>query len=1075
MNEGKSPPENGHVNTLRHDIPDAAKASPLARFLFLRPIFAILLCFMLVVFGLMAYQSIVKEAAPDLAIPQATVQTEWPGADPDTIEKLVTNEIEKKIKSMKGLKRVRSASFNSLSVIAVEFRSDADIDESMQLLREKARDAEPHLPRNAKKPKIEQISVDDTPILTIGLFGHVDTAILANAAKYLKNRLEKVPGVKKVELGGRRKEVIQIQLDPGRLVSLGISPNSVRDKIQAANLDMPWGKIENDQVGATVRLFGRFREVKDLGSLPVARMSAGRVVRLNEIGDVHRDLEREKTRVFLSWAGSKFEQAIDVSVMKVPGVDTLKVIENVKVVLEEEVQSPKVPYGIEYRITSDQSDFIWEKLREVFNNGWQAMLCVFVVLFFMLSWREALIAGLSIPVTFLGALSLVFILGYSLNEMVIIGMVIALGLLVDVFILMMEGMHDGIFQQHLTVDQAALKTVKTYALPAFAGQATTILAMVPLLGIAGIDGKFIRIIPVTAICCLVLSFIIALFVDIPLSRAVFSKVKKTYKKSRIDRLTEVASSRLCAWSLRTTVRNRWTALLCTVITGLLFITSLMGAGLLPNLLYPKSDGRNLGITVELAPGTTLDASQQVADELGEILRSKPFLQSITKFVGQKSPLSRNSIGESLMPYEDSRYVGFSCIFTKLEERDRMAFQYLDDLREELGSALRRYPGSLLVFTPQTGGSTTEDPIQIQLVGDDMEKLREMAMQVQTALKTVPGASDVRDNLGPSRLDIKLIPNREFLDFYGIDQEDLAYQVRFAMTDEEIGKFPLKGTEDDLEIRLGMAWPSRQGSPGGPTSFEEVTMIRPFRPNGQTVSALAILNPVLGEAPLSITHIGGRRSVTVLAKTENRTLNDILGDFEPVLKKMEANWPADYRYHFGGEAESAAETYSSAGKMFVLAIFLVFALLALQFGSFTQPFIIMITLPFAMIGTFFGFFLAWIPFSFPAMIGIISLVGIVVNDAIVMIETMNTHRKLGLSVKESAARGAADRLRPIVSTTVTTVVGLIPLSLSNPMWMPLCNAIIFGLISATLISQLVVPCLYLLLTPDRPLSAFQIST
>lgn len=1055
MNENPSPNSRG-----------TAEPSALARFFLVRPIFAILFVAMLVISGLMAYHSIVKEAAPDLAIPQATVQTEWPGADPATIEKQITNEIEKKIKSLKGLKRVRSASFDSFSVIAVEFRSDANLNESMQILREKVRDAESELPRDAKKPKIEQVSVDDTPILTIALFGELDTVILGNAAKYLKDRLEKVSGVKKVELGGRRKEVVQILLDPGRLVSLGISPTTVRDRIKTANLDMPWDKIESDQIGSVIRLTGRFRDVKDLGELPVARIKSGRIVRLNEIAEVRRDLERETSRVAVSWTGSPFERAVDVSVMKVPGVDTLKIIERIKAVLEEETRSPNVPYGLEYQITSDQSDFIWEKLRDVFNNGWQAMLCVFVVLFFMLSWREALVAGLSIPVTFLGALSMVSILGYSLNEMVIIGMVIALGLLVDVFILMMEGMHDGIFGQGLTFDQAAVKTVKTYALPAFAGQATTILAMVPLFGIGGIDGKFIRIIPVTAICCLVLSFLIALLVDIPLSRAVFSRVKKGPKPSRIDRLTEVFSGRLCAWNLRTTVRNRWTALLCTGITVALFVLSLMGMGLLPTLLYPKADGRNLGITVELAPGTTLAVSQKVADELGDILHSKPYLESVAAFVGQKSPLSRNSIGESLVPFKDPAYVGFSCIFTPLDQRDRMAFQYLDAIREELTSALRDYPGSLLVFTPQTGGSTTEDPIQVQLEGDDMEMLREMSIAVQAALRGIPGTSDVRDNLGPSRQEVKFYPNREALDFYQIPQDDLAYQVRFAMTDDEVGKFPLGGTEEDLEIRMGMAWPSRKGLPGGPTQVEEVALIRPFKPDGETVSLFSILNPVVGEAPVSITHQGGRRAVTVLAKTENRTVTEILSDLDPLLKEMRRGWPMGYGYHFGGEAESAAETYSSAGKMFVVAIFLVFALLALQFGSFTQPFIIMLSLPFAMIGTFGGFFLAWIPFSFPAMIGIISLVGIVVNDAIVMIETMNGHLKSGLSVRESAAKGAADRLRPILSTTITTVVGLIPLSLSNPMWMPLCNAIIFGLISATLISQLVIPCLYLLMTPGK---------
>jgi len=353
-------PEASSPNTEQHK-PAASSfkvqkpIGPIMRFFFIRPIFAILLTFLMVLSGLMAYQSIVKEAAPDLAIPQAIVQTEWAGADPETIEKQITNQIEKKIKSMKGLKRIRSASFNSYSIIAVEFRPSADLTESMQILREKVRDAEPDLPKDAKKPKIEQVSVDDTPMLTVALFGQVDPIILGNAAKYLKDRLEKLPGVKKVDLGGRRKEVVQVLLDPSRLVALGISPTTVRDKIRTANLDMPWDKIESDEIGSTVRLYGRFRDIKDLAELPVSRLNAGRVVRLDEIGDVHRDLEREKSSVSVSWAGSAFAPSVDISVMKVPGVDTLKTIDLIKSSLKKAFDGPGIPYGLNYSVTTDQS------------------------------------------------------------------------------------------------------------------------------------------------------------------------------------------------------------------------------------------------------------------------------------------------------------------------------------------------------------------------------------------------------------------------------------------------------------------------------------------------------------------------------------------------------------------------------------------------------------------------------------------------------------------------------------------------------------------------------------------------
>jgi multidrug efflux pump subunit AcrB len=722
-----------------------------------------------------------------------------------------------------------------------------------------------------------------------------------------------------------------------------------------------------------------------------------------------------------------------------------------------------------YRVTSDQSLDIWHDLRNVFDNGWQAMLCVFLVLLVMLSWREALVAGLAIPVTFLGALAVLSGLGYTMNQMVVIGMVLALGLLVDVFILMMEGMHDGIFVEGLPFGQSALRTVRLYSAPAFVGQLTTILAMAPLLVIGGVAGKFIRIIPITAIVCLALSFGIALLAAVPLSRLLLGRLHGTAKKTAVDRLTERVSGRFRAWCLAVSLRNRATALAFAGGAFALFVLAILAAGFLPTLLYPKEDGRPLGVTVELPPDTPLHRSQDCADALGDLLREKDYLESVVKFAGAKSPMAQNSIAETLQPSADTYFVGFSCTFTPREQREKMAFQYLDTLRAELDRALRPFPGARFALTPKTGGATNEDPVQIEVIGDDMDRLRAISKQVRAELRTVPGATDVRDNLGPVRNDIKAIPKREALDFYDIPMRDLAAQVRFAVTDEEVGTFPIGGTEEDLDIRLSTAWPSRRGTVGGPMTIEEFATLSVARPDGRSVPLFSVVDIWPTAAPLAITRKGGQRAVTIMCKTQGRTANAILADIRPVLDQMKDRWPASYRYHFAGEAEEAAETFGSATKMLAIAFFLVFALLAIQFGSFRQPFIIMFSVPLALIGTLGGFFLGWIPFSFPAMVGVISLIGIVVNDAIVMIDTMNTRRRDGLDVRQAAASGAADRVRPILSTTITTVVGLIPLALSSAMWMPLCAAIIFGLLAATVTSLVTIPCLYTLLANPSPSS------
>ncbi len=844
---------------------------------------------------------------------------------------------------------------------------------------------------------------------------------------------------------------------------MGVSATQVADAIQKGNLDLPWDQIESDEIGTQLRYYGRFRSLEDLRNLPITRLGGeteGRVVKLQEVAEVRRDLEREKNRAFLSSEQGDFQTVINVDLVKVPGSDTIKVIDDSLAAIETAKQNPNIwPYGMEYKIINTDAEQINKDLFNVFNNAWQGVLGVFIILLFALSWREAIIAGLSIPLTLLGTLAVLFLFGFTLNKMVQIGMILALGLLVDVFILMMEGMHDGIFVEGLSFNQAALKTVRTYAVPAFSGQLTTILALVPLMAISGTMGKFVRLIPISAIVCLLLSYAIALLVDIPLSRYLLGNIKAKGQKSQIDRLTEKASNQFRNWSLSATIRNKTTAKIWALGAIALFITSTILVGTVPSSLFAEGDGRKLSINIELPPTTTLDSSQKVADEIGELLRRKDYLESVIKLVGRRSGLVQES---GIKPDNGNYLVGFSAIFTPEEDRAKLSFEYVDGLRSELNTALRQYPGASLVVNAESTGEGG-DPIEIELVGTDMDKLRSVSGEVQLALRQISGAIDVRDDLGALRPDIKLRPRREAINFYGLSDNDLATQGRYLMTDNDIGDFPIGGGEEDLEIRLSTMWASRDGAIGGPTRRDELLSIPLLRDNGEIISGSQLLEAEFGNAPLSITHKNAQRTVSVLAKNKGRTVGELVAEFEPKLVEMKGHWGQGYDYKFAGELETQGETFASAGQMAIVALFLVFSVLVIQFNSFTQPFIIMLTIPFAFIGTFLGFFVLQIPISFPAIIGMIALTGIVVNNAIVMIETMNSHREKGLSVTDAAARGAADRLRPILTTSITTIVGLIPLALSDPTWFPLASAISFGLVASTLIALLVIPCLYLLLT------------
>lgn len=1055
------------------------KPSPIAEFFFTKQILGTLICFLLVMGGIMGYLSMVKESDPDIKFAKAVITTEWPGTDSETIENRVTNKIEEEVKSLQGLKEIKSATFNSFSIVNVEFRVEAPVAESIQLLRGKVDDAETELPAESEgreQPEFEQVSSQDQPILSLALYApHVDPVTFSRTAEELQEILESVNNVREVDLAGDREEVVHVQTIPSRAVPLGISSTQIRDAIQTGNQDASWDRVRDDAIGSQVRLYGRFRTLEDLRNLPVVRLNENRVVRLQEVADVRRDLEREENRAALSWQGSEFTPTVTLDVVKVAGSDSIQVVNDVLSTLEEIRQNPIVwPYGMDYRVLSNDAEIIDNDLLNLGSNVLQASLCVFGVLIVALTWREAIVAGLAIPLTFMGTIFALWIGGQTLNTMVLVGMILALGLLVDVFILMLEGLHDGIFVKGESFPEAALSTVRTYAVPSFAGQLTTILAMAPLMAISGTMGQFMRLIPISAITCLILSYIIALLVVVPLSKFLLGGKHGKHSKTAIDRLTEFASGLFARWSLFVTVPNRFVASLwvCGALAAFVFSIVLF-VNLPAGSIFPNEDGTKLSVNIELPPEATLDRSAQVADRIGELMReySDPdgalVFESVVKLAGTRSGLVAS--GE-IKPGNADYFVGLSAIFVDREARAQDSFEYIYDLRTEIETQiLRDYPGATLAMQYERPGGG-EDPIQVELAGSDLQKLRELSIQVQQLLRAIPGTMDVRDDLGNLRQDYKLVPKREALDFYGLSQDDLAAQGNFLMIDRKVGDFPIGSGEEDIEIRLSTAWPSREGEIGGPSRNDEFATIRFVTSEGVPINADAVLEPVRGEVPLSITHRDGQRTVTLFAKNIPGTgIYDaaILAELKPQLEELlsQPEWRG-YSYRFGGDADTSSETFGSAIQMFFVAIFLVFSVLVLQFGSYTQPLIIILTIPFAAIGTFVGYFVVGIPFSFPSAIGIIALTGIVVNDAIVMVETMNERRRDGMDVRRAAAYGASDRLRPILTTTLTTVIGLIPLALSEAIWFPLCMAIVFGLVSATFIALLVVPGLYLLLTPDR---------
>ena len=1041
------------------------KPSRLLQFFFLETTFALLLTVILIVGGLIAYQSMVKESNPDIDIPNATIKVIAPGMDALSVEKNVTNVLEDQIKTLKGLKKLRSSSFDNMVMFAVEFDSDLDTAEAVQRLRNKVAEAASGLPKGVHEPVVIQKTVDDKPILSITVYGDVNAALMGRTVSKLRDQIQRVSGVREVNLAGKREEEIAIKLIKSRLETLKISTLEIRDAIQSANKNTSWGRIEGGFHDTAFRLEGQFTELDQIKNIPVKKMESGNLIYLRDVADVSRVLKKEKVRSFFSVGGGEFTRCIDVSIIKSSGADTVNTIAGIKDQLALFRVSDDWPSELKIAFTTDQSIEIMNDLNDVLANGWQAMLAVFLVLLVMLSWREAVIAATCIPITFLGGLLVVWMTGGTLNSLVIIGMVLALGMLVDVFILMMEGMHQQIYINKVPYHVAAIRTIKMYAGPAFAGQMTTILAMAPLMVIAGFQGKFIRIIPSTSIVCLIVSFGLAFLASIPLSSFLLKKVDADAPLSKVDKVSHAYSEKLERFTLGLFLKNRKASAVSVLAAGGIFVFSVYLASGLPSELYPAEDSRDLAITLKLPPNATLEDSQRLSDAVGAVLRGVPELENTVQFVGQKSPNALGSMMSSL-EISNAQYIsGFTCRFTAASERDVASYVTIGAIRPVLEEVIGRFPGASIRYAYSMGGGSTDDPLQIVFYGDDLVKLGSISKKTQALLKGNSGTMAVRDSVGPIQYELSAVPNLEALSFYKVNQSALSDQLSFVTGPQKVGVYRLAGAEDNIDIKLSTAWASRGGDLGGPQSAEEFKSLHVLNQDKVLIPLVGLVDFKIKPTATLINHQAGRRSLTVMCKTDGATVSEIFKTVLPELDRMKDTWPGGYAYAIGGEAEDAAETFGSAAVMMVVAVFMVFALLLIQFNSLSQPLIIMMTVPLALTGTLLGFYAIEMAFSFPAMIGIIALVGIVVNNAIVMIDNINHHLGEGLSVRLAAAKGSAERLRPILSTTITTLVGLIPLALSSAQWMPLCAAIIFGLLAGTVSAFIVVPAAFYVVNKD----------
>ncbi len=1091
-----------------------------------------LLIVLITAWGLYSYFSLPRESNPEVKIPYAVVITSYPGASPADIEELVTKKIETGISGVKDVKKITSSSSNSISSITVEFDAKADLEDSIRKLRDQVNSLKKNLPAEANDPLVQEISFDDTPIWTIALSGPYDGFTMREAGKKIQEELEKISGVRDVRLSGGDLKELEIAYDPQKLIFYNLSPDQVNQVIRGANLAIPAGNFKGEKYLYPLRVDGRFFEAKDLAALPIFHSESGAVITLKDVAEV-REKVREKTVYSrLSADGQEPQDNITIQILKKTGSSIIDSVAEARLITDQTLE--KLPAGIEYNVTLDMAQFIEDDFGRLTHDFILTLILVAGLLFLIVGFKEALVAGLAIPLVFFSTFGVMLATGISLNFLSVFSLILALGLLVDDAIVVVSATKQYLGTGKFTPEEAVLLVLNDFKVVLTTTTLTTVWAFLPLLSASGIIGEFIKSIPITVSVTLIASLIIALVINHPLS-AVLERVRLTkklfsffllltiilaiasfalnnkiiavllaliflgvavamiiwyFRRGRaylkqnselVDR--EWADEELIKEKLRkqgsgqssnfldrllhglihfnkilpyyekylnkilaSKKTRRWTM----TIVGLLFImaVALPAIGVVPNEFFPVADQEYIYVNIEGPAGLRLEETDKITKEVETRLLKHPEIENFSTIVGGAAS------DESLYSPSgsSSHLASITLKLVKVKERGLKSYELAKIIREEMTDI---QGGNISVDVPESGppgGAAFEARIS----GDDLQVLDQIANELKPYLATVPNVVNAKVSLKESPADYTFILDPNRLELYSLNAAYVGSVLRMAITGTEVTTILKEGEEIKVIARF-----SKERVP----SLEALENLQILNLRREPVFLKDVAKIELKPSVETITRIDQKRTVLLSAAVEgdaNAAL--ILKEFQSKTKDYQL--PEGYEIFYGGENEQNQESVMSILQAMVVACLLIVSTLIIQFNSLRKSLIVLVTIPLALIGVFFGLALTGISLSFPGLIGILALFGIVVKNAIILVDKINLNLKSGIPFKESIVDAGKARLEAIFITSICTIFGIIPITMSNEVWRALGGAIIFGLMLSSFLTLFIVPTMFMSFVKDK---------
>jgi multidrug efflux pump subunit AcrB len=996
--------------------------------------------------GAYAVLEIPKESSPEIIIPIGIVTTVLPGASPADIEELVTNKLESSISNVDGLNKLTSTSREGVSVITAEFDANADIDKSIQDLKDAVDQAKGELPTDATEPNVTEVNFADQPILVLSISSDLPPIEFTKLGEDLSDEFKSVSGVSKVIVEGTRAREVQVIVDQTALAAYGLSLNQITSALQGANMTVPVGTISTQGIEYSVRLEGKIIDISEIENIPVGQ-AGNQPVYIRDVARVQNNVVRETTISRVSVDGEPSENAMTLSIYKRSGVDVTEMSDAVHKKLDEMQSENGMLSDSKVLVVFDFGEDVKEELSELISVGFETVLLVVICLLLTIGWRESLVAALSIPLSFVIAFIGLYASGNTINFVSLFALILAIGILVDSGIVITEAIHTRM-RKFKDPDEAAKAAIKEYAWPLIGGTLTTVAVFAPLFFLSGIVGKYVASIPFTIIFVLLASIFVALGM-VPLIAIYLTKHSSS---NRFEELQEEYTHKAQEWYKRKLIKFlENTKLQRIFIWGLvitLFLTfTLPFTGLLKVVFFPPEDVDYVFIEIEAKQGTPVADTDMFVRTVEEIVYEKPYVESFTSTVGSGSAFtgSGNAGGK------------FGNLTLTLDkERTETSAEIASDLR----AAFAEIKDAEVKITELANGPTTGAPVFIKFLGTDLDSLALVTERAAKILESIPGTRDVDTSTGSNATELVLSVDRAKAVAAGVNPLSVGELLRGAVFGLTATTITEEGNDVDIVVKLGVNPNAADQSETPKVTLDALRNLSAQTASGQTVLLGSILKEGLSPASVSISHEDEERLETVSSFTEpDVTPAEIVAAFQ--AREAELELPEGVRVSYGGDTEDINRSFAEMGLALVAGLILMLAILVLSFNSVRYSLYLLSAVPLSLIGVLIGLTLTGQSLSFTSILGVIALAGVIINHAIILMDSM-IHQRSQLSSKpliEVVADSAVSRFRPIVLTTITTVVGMIPLSTISDFWSPLAFAIMFGLTFAMILTLVLVPTLF----------------